>query len=196
MSLKNKTISGVVWTLSDAIFVKGFSFISMILLARWIGPSDFGLIGMIAVFVSIGNSLVDSGMTSSLIRTKNPNQSDYSTVFFVNIFLSLIVYIIIYFLAPHISDFFGYYILTDVIRLYSLIFLVLASSAVQLAILTKLMNFRRYMIINIPSTIIGAILGLYLGYNNFGVWSIVWMYLCTEIVKAVYFGFLQVGSLN
>ena len=86
MSLKNKTISGVVWTLSDAIFVKGFSFISMILLARWIGPSDFGLIGMIAVFVSIGNSLVDSGMTSSLIRTKNPNQSDYSTVFLLIFF--------------------------------------------------------------------------------------------------------------
>ena len=81
MSLKQKTISGVVWSFAEAFFLRGLSFVTMILLARWLGPTDFGLIGMIAVFIAIGTALVSSGMSASLIRTKNADDSDFSTVF-------------------------------------------------------------------------------------------------------------------
>lgn len=160
-------------------------FIAMILLARWIGPEDFGLIGMIAVFVAIGKSLTDSGMTNSLIRTKEPDQSDYSTVFIVNIVMSLLVYVIVYFTAPFIANFFGYKILINIIRIYCLLFLIIAFSAVQLAILTKRMEFKKITKINFPSTLFGVTIGLYLGYNNYGVWSVVWMFLSTELVRSV-----------
>ena len=83
----------------------------MILLARWIGPTQFGLIGMIAVFLAVGKSLTDSGMASSLIRNKDTIQSDYSTVFIANLVISIVVYSFVYFLTPLISDFFGYKIL-------------------------------------------------------------------------------------
>lgn len=169
----------------DTFFVRGIMFITMILLARWLGPEDFGLIGMIAVFIAIGRSLTDSGMTNSLIRTENPDQTDYSTVFFVNIIMSLLVYAIVYFAAPLIADFFGYKILTYMIRVYCILFFVIAFSAVQLAILNKKMEFKKITKINFPSTLLGVGIGLYLGYHDYGVWSVVWMYLSTELVRSV-----------
>src|SRR5699024_628078 len=168
MSLEKQALSGVVWTFADTFLIRGLSFVAMLFLARWLGPTDFGLIGMIAVFIAIGSSLTDSGMTNSLIRTKEADQGDYSTVFFVNLIMSLLVYGLIYVAAPYIAEFFGHTILVDVIRLYCLIFLIIAFSAVQLAILTKEMNFRKITIINLPSTIIGVAVGLYLGYNDYG----------------------------
>tara|TARA_R110002051_G_scaffold238375_2_gene299112 strand:+ start:2392 stop:3831 length:1440 start_codon:yes stop_codon:yes gene_type:complete len=191
VTLKKQTFSGVLWTFMDTFFVKGIMFIAMILLARWIGPEDFGLIGMIAVFVAIGRSLTDSGMTNSLIRTKEPDQSDFSTVFIVNIVMSLLVYAIVYFTAPFIADFFGHKILIKIIRIYCLLFLIIAFSAVQLAILTKRMEFKKITKINFPSTLLGVALGLYLGYNEFGVWSVIWMYLSTELVRSVLLWFFS-----
>ena len=185
MTLKKQTFFGLLWTFTDTFFVKGIMFFAMILLARWIGPTDFGLIGIIAVFIAIGRSLTDSGMTNSLIRTKNPEQADYSTVFIVNIIMSLLVYVIVYIVAPFIADFFGYKILINIIRIYCILFLIIAFSAVQLAILTKRMEFKKITKINFPSTLVGVSIGLYLGYHDYGVWSIVWMYLSTEFVRSV-----------
>jgi len=185
MSLKKKTFSGIIWTLGDTFLVRALTFVAMILLARWLGPTEFGLVGMIAVFIAIGRSLTDSGMTNSLIRTKKPDQTDYSTVFFVNLCMSLLVYAVIYFSAPFIAKFYGQPILIEIIRLYCLIFLLIAFSAVQLAILTREMKFNQITKINFPSTVIGVSVGLYLGYNDYGVWSIVWMYLVTEAIRCI-----------
>ena len=182
MSLKQKTISGVVWSFAEAFFLKGLSFVTMILLARWLGPTDFGLMGMIAVFIGIGTSLVDSGMSSSLIRTKNAGDSDFSTVFYMNMVLSLLVYALMFYVAPYISTFYGQTILIDIIRIYCLIFIISAFSAVQLAILNKEMRFKRIMLLNAPSIIVGVSVGLFLGYNNYGVWSIVTMYMTTQFI--------------
>src|SRR5690625_3237041 len=125
MSLKRQALSGVVWAFADTFLIRGLSFVAMIFLARWLGPADFGLIGMIAGFIASGPSATDSGMTNSLIRTKAPDQSDYSTVFIVNLIMSLLVYGIVYLAAPFIADFFGHAILVNVIRLYCLIFLII-----------------------------------------------------------------------
>lgn len=185
MSLKKKTFSGLIWTALDAVFVRALVFIAMIFLARWIGPAGFGLVGMIAIFIAIGKKLTDSGMSKSLIRAKETVEADYSTVFFINIMMSLAVYLIIYIAAPYIANFFDQMILIDLIRAYCLIFLLIALSAVQLAILTKEMNFRKITKINFPSTLIGVFIGLYLGYTGYGVWSIVWMYLSIELIRTV-----------
>ena len=185
MSLKQKTIYGVAWSFAEALFLKGLSFVAMVFLARWLGPIDFGLMGMIAVFIGIGTSLVDSGMSSSLIRTKNADDSDFSTVFYMNMAISLLVYALMFYTAPYISSFYGQVVLIDIIRIYCLIFIISAFSAVQLAILNKEMRFKRMMLLNAPSTIIGVSVGLFLGYNNYGVWSIVSMYMTTQIILSL-----------
>jgi len=185
MSFKKQTLNGFIWAFIDSFFVKAMTFMTLILLARWLGPKDFGLVGMIAIFISLGLILTDSGMTSSLIRTKYSDERDYSTIFIINLVISILVYIIVYNLAPWISVFFGQPILINVIRLYCIIFILSSFSAVHLAILMKEMNFGQITKINFLSSVIGIFVGLYLGYYNFGVWSIIWMYLTTETIKSL-----------
>lgn len=185
MSLRNKTLSGLLWTVVDTFVLRGMSFFSTVVLARWLGPEEFGLIGMIAVFIAIGAAIMDSGMSASLIRMKDPTEKDYSTVFILNLGLSVGFYSIIFIAAPFIADFYRQPILTDLIRVYALSFVVGALSAVQLAILNNRMQFKRIMKQNMPGTIIGVTVGITLGYLGFGVWSIIIMYLTTQTVQSI-----------
>lgn len=182
MSLTKQTISGFFWTFIDTFFIKGFTFCAMLLLARWLGPEEFGLLGMISVFLAIGITLVDSGLSSSIIRTKNADDEDFSTVFYMNLAMSIFIYLILFFVAPYIALFYDQEILTNVIRVYCLTFIISAFSAIHLAILNKEMKFKRLMILNIPATIMGVLVGLFLGYEGNGVWSIIYLFLTTQIV--------------
>lgn len=184
-SLRNKTLSGLLWTVVDTFVLRGMSFLSTVVLARWLGPEEFGLIGMIAVFIAIGSTIMDSGMSASLIRMGNPSELDYSTVFIMNLALSITFYFLIFFGAPFIARFYHQPILTDLLRTYSLSFIIGALSAVQLAILNSRMQFKRIMKQNMPGTVIGVLIGISLGFYGFGVWSIVMMYLTTQTIQSI-----------
>lgn len=177
MSLRKTAISGMVWTFTQQFGTQGIGFLVSIVLARILLPKEFGLIGMISVFVGIGGSLMRSGLTQSLIRSENPDQEDYSTVFFFNLAGSLIVYWILFFSAPLIADFYSQPILLSIIRVYCLSFIISAFSQVQMTRLTKEMNFKLQMTISIPSLIGAGFLGVFLAYKGYGVWSLVWMSL-------------------
>lgn len=177
MNLKKKTISGLCWTFSQKFCVQLINFVVQTILARLLLPADFGVVGMITVFIAIGNSLMDSGLTSSLIRTTHADQRDYSTVFYMNIAGSLLIYIILFFLAPLIARFYKQDILIAVIRIYTLSFVIRAFVAVQTTRLTKEMNFKMQMLIQIPSVIAGGVTGIVLAYLGYGIWSLVWMNL-------------------
>src|SRR5690554_1649451 len=136
---------------------------------------------MLMVFISIGQSLMDGGMTSSLIRMKEPKQVDYSTVFITNISVSLFIYGLIYFAAPFISSFYGYEVLKDILRVFALTFVIRSIVAVHVAKLTKEMKFKTQMKLQIPSTIVGAVVGVVMAYSGYGVWSLVWLNLTQTI---------------
>lgn len=165
------------WTFAQQFGTQGIGFLVSIVLARILLPKDFGLIGMISVFVGIGISLVNSGLTQSLIRSKSPDQEDYSTVFFFNLAGSLLVYVLLFFTAPLIADFFSQPVLVNIVRVYCLSFIISAFSQVQMTRLTKEMNFKLQMTIAIPSLIGAGLLGIFLAYKGYGVWSLVWMSL-------------------
>ncbi|HAV02256.1 MAG TPA: flippase, partial [Chryseobacterium sp.] len=191
MSLKKQTFSGVIWTLADILFLKGLTFIASIILARLLGPTEFGLIGMVSVFISIGVLLVNSGLSSSIIRAQDADDRDFTTVFYLNLIISLVVFFLFYMAAPYIAKFYEQAVLTDIIRLYSFSFLFTALSAVQLAILNKMMLFKKIMLLNIPGTVIGVIIGIALGYYGYGVWSIVWMFLATQFINTLFIWFFS-----
>ena len=184
-NLKQLTFDAIFWTLLDNLGVRAISFVSMLFLARWLGPEEFGFVGMIAVFISLGHTLVISGMTTSLIRTTNADNSDYNTVFYLNLIMSLIVYFSIYMLASYIAFFYEEPVLIEVIRVYAIVFLLTAFSAVQSTILNKEMNFKKLTLISLPSTFFGVSVGLYMGYYDYGVWSIVFLYLTTELIRTI-----------
>lgn len=185
MSLKGQAIGGIIWTVADTFILKGLSFIATLVLARWLGPAEFGLVGMIAVFIAIGTSLTDSGLTNSLIRAKDKDNRDYTTVFWLNLGMSALVYSVLFISAPLIASFFKQSILIGLVRLYCLSFVISAFSAVQLARLTSDMAFKKIAKLNIPGTIIGVIVGLILGYKGYGAYSIVLMYLTTQLVQSI-----------
>lgn len=183
--LRKQTFSGLIWTFADTFLLRGVSFIGTIVIARLLGPTEFGLIGMISVFIAIGTSLVDSGLSSSLIRTQDANDTDFSTVFYLNLGMSFVVYLSLFLSAPYIALFYSQPILTDIIRLYCFSFIIAAFSSIQLAILDKEMQFRKMMLYNIPGVLIGVSVGIALGYLGYGVWSIVWMYLTIQIIQSL-----------
>lgn len=148
-------------------------------------PSDFGLIAMIMVFISIGTTLMDSGMTTSLIRMKKPDQIDYSTVFVTNFIISLGIYLLIFITAPYIASFYNQELLKDILRVFALTFVIRSFVAVHVAKLTKEMNFKTQMKLQVPSTIVGAIVGVGMAYMGYGVWSLVWLNLTQTIVFTI-----------
>ena len=187
MSLKAKTLTGFFWSLVQQFSVQISSIVVTIFLARILEPSDFGLIGMLAVFMALGNSLIDAGMTSSLIRTKEADQRDYSTVFFMNLAVGILVYILMVAASGLISQFFDQPALKAIIRIYCLIFIIYPFSAVQRTRLVKMMDFKTEMKVSIPAMILGGIVGLVMANQGFGVWALVGMNLCQNVILSVQF---------
>lgn len=185
MNLKEKTLAGLFWTFSQQFSVQLINFAVQVILARILLPAEFGLIGMLTIFISIGNSLIDSGLTSSLIRTPDASQRDYSTVFFINLAGSFIIYAILFASAPLIARFYQQDSLSAIIRVYTISFLLRAFIGVQTTRLTKEMNFRAQMFMQIPSVIGGGITGILLAYWGYGVWSLVWMNLVQAFLFTV-----------
>lgn len=191
MSLKKQAKSGIKWSFIQQISVQAINFVVQVMLARLLMPEVFGLIAMIIVFISIGQTLMDGGMTSSIIRTKNPNQIDYSTVFITNLSMSCVLYTLTYIAAPLIAEFYGQDVLINIIRLFAISFIIDALVAVHIAKLTKEMKFKLQMQLQIPSAVIAGLVGITMAYNGFGVWSLVWLNLIRSSLFAI-----QVWLLN
>lgn len=156
-----------------------------VILARLLLPAEFGLIGMIGIFMGISSVLISSGLGASLIRTEHPTQTDYSTVFVFNLVGSMVLYTIMFFAAPFIADFFKQPLLAAITRWYCLIFVINAFSAIQVTRLHKRLDFKTETKSSIISTLASAITGVTMAYNGFGVMSLVWMAIVGALVKNI-----------
>jgi O-antigen/teichoic acid export membrane protein len=186
MSLNKKTSGGFIWTFIDNIVLKGFYFISQLILANLLGPEVFGLMLPLAFFYALGNVILDSGLSSSLIRKEKIDNKDLNTLFIVNIVFAIFLYVIFYATAPIIMQIYKQPMLIDIIRVYCIGFLISGFTSVQSAILVRELSFKKITIINGIASLIGAIIGVILGYNGFGIWSLVYMYLITQSIISVF----------
>lgn len=185
MSLKKQALSGVFWSSIQLFGTQGISFVVSIVLARLLLPEEFGLIAMLGVFIGLGTALINSGLTQSLIRAENPDQEDFSTVFFFNLLGSVLIYIFIFFLAPFIAEFYNENFLTAIIRIYSVTFIINAFSAIQITRLNKIMDFKTQMRVSIPSLFISSIIGITMAFNGYGVWSLVWSAITQALASTI-----------
>lgn len=183
MSLKKQALSGMIWSAIQTFGNQIIGFAVSVILARLLLPAEFGLIGMIGIFVAISSVLISSGLGASLIRTDNPTQADYSTVFVFNLAGSLLLYMILFLAAPFIADFFNQPLLTSITRWYCLIFVINAFSTVQITRLHKNLDFKTETKASLTSTVASAIVGVSLAYNSFGVMSLVWMAIVGAVVN-------------
>jgi O-antigen/teichoic acid export membrane protein len=186
-SLKEKILKGTFWTLIEQFSGKAFGFIIQIYLARLLIPEDYGLIAMVTIFIGIGTSIMESGFGQSLIRTKKPSEADFSSVFYINILMSIAVYILIYITAPFVSDFYDEISLTFILRVLALIIVIRSFSLVQQTIMTINLDFKKQMIVNLISTIIGGCTATVIAFQGYGIWALVFMQLISNSLMALLF---------
>lgn len=185
MSLVKQAKQGMVWTFLQQFSVQLINFVVQIAMARILLPSDYGLIAMLTIFISVAQTLVDSGMTTSVIREKGIKDIDYSTVFLINLVISISVYAIVFAIAPAVGVFYKQVVLIDILRVYAISFVINAFVAVHLAKFTKEMKFKKQFSYQVPSTLIGAACGFAFAYYGYGVWSLVYMNLVQTAVYAI-----------
>jgi teichuronic acid exporter len=189
MSLKKHALKGFIWSFLQQFSTQLLTFSVQLILARILMPSEFGLIGMLTVFIGVGTALFEGGMTSSLIRVATVDTKDYSTVFFFNLGVSVLIYLLFFLSAPYIALFYSQPMLTDIARVYGLSFVFLAFGTVQNTILTKEMKFKKQTMITFPALLIGSIVGVILANNGYGVWSLVYSMLITNLLTSVFLWF-------
>lgn len=172
-SLKKKAASGMIWTTIQKFSKMGIQFISGIVLARLLTPFDYGCIGMLMVFITLSDSFIDGGFGSALIQKKRPTQIDYSTIFYWNIALSIVLYVILFLAAPTISRFYDIPLLSDVLRVQGLILFIYALNLIQRNQLRKQLKFKVIAVTRIATSIIALVVTIIMAYCGFGVWALV-----------------------
>ncbi|AFV02094.1 capsular polysaccharide repeat unit transporter [Dehalobacter sp. DCA] len=172
-SLKKKTIKGISWSMVDIFANQGFQFLIQIILARLLLPQDFGVIGMITVFIAISNIVIDSGLSNALIREKEVTQEEYSTIFYSNLVLAVVTYIVILFSANPISVFFKEPQLIPLLRVLAIVLIINSFGLVQRTMLVKKVEFKLQTRISIISNLFSGILSISSACFGFGIWSLV-----------------------
>ena len=171
--LKQKTIKGVSWSLVEQILTRGVNFVIGIVLARLLSPTDYGLVGMMGIFLAISQLFIDGGLTSALIRTKNPSDKDFSTVYIINLTLSVVFYFLLFFCAPVVADFYDQPLLKPLMRVVSLILIIGSVASVHGTLLTIRVDFKTKSYISIISAVVSGTVGIVCAYKGMGVWALV-----------------------
>lgn len=189
--LKGQTISGVIWSFIERFSTQGVQFVITIIMARILSPSDYGLIGMLAIFMGISQVFIDGGFSSALIQSKHKDENDYSTVFYINLGISIILYTLLFIAAPYIAKFYNQPLLTPITRIYSLNLVINSLAAVNRTILVIRVDFKTQSKISLLSASISGIIGIYCAYTGWGVWSLVIQMISSALLN-VFFGFFFV----
>lgn len=172
-NLKSKTIKGAGWSAADAILGQGVSFFVGIVLARLLSPEEYGLIGIVMIFVTVLNGVVDSGFSTAIIRKKDANDDDYNTMFYTNMVFSIILYVILVLCSPFIASFFERQALLQLVPAMGLILIINALSLTQYTILTKRIDFKTKTKASLISSVTSGVVGILCAYMGYGVWSLV-----------------------
>lgn len=172
-SLKQQAISGMIWSGIQRFGTMGVSFISNIILARMLTPDDYGCIGMLTIFIALSNIFIDGGFGSALIQKTHPTNKDYSTTFYWNIFLSIILYIILFLSAPLIARFYNIELLSDVLKVEGIILIINAFGIIQNNQLRKQLKFKIIAKVTLIASLISVVVAIFMAYRGLGVWSLV-----------------------
>ena len=172
-SLKTQTAKGVWWSFLEKYSTQGVSFIVTLFMARILTPGEYGLIGMIAIFMALGQVFIDGGFANALIQKEKRTETDFSTVFWINISIGLISYGLLFAFAPLIASFYNYEILTPIIRVYGINLILSSLVAVNKVKLTVELNFKTQLKISLIAACTSGVAGIVCAKNDFGVWAIV-----------------------
>lgn len=184
-NLKQKTIKGTAWSFIDSISNQGITFIVGLILANLLSPSEYGLIAIITIFISLFNSLVDSGFSNALIRKNDAKDIDYNTIFIFNLIVSIILFVCLYFASPYISQYFEQPELVSLMRVMGIIVIINALSLIQRTRLVKKIDFKTQTKVSVISSISSGCVGITLAYMGYGVWSLVFQQISRQMLNTM-----------
>lgn len=184
-SLTHKTLKGTFWSFAERFTAQGIHFLVMIVIARLLSPKEFGLIGMLAIFIAVAQSLIDSGFSQALIRKQKRIEIDKDTVFFFNIAVSIILYAIIYLLSPWVASFYGEPQLTNIMRVICLVIIIDSFGVVQRANYIIGIDFKTQTKATLIASIISGAIGIYLAFQGYGVWALVYQQLVNSLATVI-----------
>ena len=179
----------MVWTALQKYSKMIISFVADIILARLLTPYDFGFIGMLDIFMALAETFVEGGFGSALIQKKRPTQVDYSTIFFWNLGMSVVMYAILFFCAPAIARFYGIPVLCSVLRVQGIILFFYAFNIIQRNQLKKKLKFKVLSIITVISSVASLIVTILMAYRGFGVWALVAKNLVASAITSCFMWF-------
>lgn len=182
-SLKQKTVKGVGWSFADNIANQGITFLVGLVLARLITPEEYGLIGIILIFVAVFDSIVNCGFSNALIRKNDAGDKDYNTVFIVNMVLSVILFLIFFFSAQFIANFFGQSLLKPLTQVMGSVVIINAFAIIQRTVLIKRIDFKTQTKASVISSVSSGIIGISMALYGYGVWSLVGQQLTRALLN-------------
>lgn len=182
ISLHQKTISGIIWNFFEQLSRRGIQIATTLILAWFLVPADFGLMAIIAVFFAIATSLMDSGFSQALIRKKEVHQIDFSTAFYTNLVFGILVYSFLFIAAPWIAGFYNEFRLELLVRVVGLVVIINAFQMVQIANLSRKLNFKIQFWVTLPAAVLSGIVAILMAVLGFGIWSLVAQMLVSSLV--------------
>lgn len=184
-NIKQKVMSGLIWKFAERISAQLVTFIVSIVLARLLDPSHYGAIAIVNIFIALANVFVVSGFGNSLIQKKDADDTDFSSVFYFNILMSIVMYAIVFFCSPIVAGFYSMPILTPVLRVMGLRLIVAGINSVQHAYVARHMLFKRFFWSTLGGTLVSGVVGIIMAYQGFGIWSLVAQYMTNTTVDTI-----------
>ncbi len=181
----NSVAGGSVWRLSERFLSQGVAFLVSLLLARLLTPEDYGSVSIILVFINLADVLVVNGFGNALIRKKNADELDFSSVFYCTLAISVALYLVLFFLAPTVGKLYGDPTLSQILRVFALRLPVGALNSIQHAYVARKMIFRKYFFSTLGGSLASGVVGVAMAIYGFGVWAIVGQYLSGTVVSTV-----------
>ncbi len=185
-NLKNKTIRGVGWSFADNIFNQGITFLVGLVLARLLTPEEYGLIGIITIFIAVFNSIVDSGFSNALIRKNNAEAVDYNTVFITNMVLSIVLFFVMFFSAPAIAKFFNQPQLIPLTKVMASIVVINAFAIIPRTLFVRRVDFKTQTKISLIASVTSGVIGIAMALDGYGVWSLVCQQISRQFLNSVF----------
>lgn len=186
----SKTVSGILWSAIDRFGNVLLQFVVNLVLARLLTPEDYGCVGMLAIFIAVSQVLIDGGFCSALIQKQDVTSRDYSTIFYWNIAFSGMLYALLYFMAPAVSQFFNTPILCEVLRVLGIVLIVSSFGLVQRVQLRKQLKIKQLALVNLSSLVISAVISIRLAFLGYGVWALVALQIINNLVASIVFWFV------
>lgn len=180
--IKSMAVHGVAWTMAEKYSGQLIQFVIQVILARLLTPSEYGLIGVLAIFIAISTVFIDGGFSAALVQYKDRSDRDVSTVFYLNVGLATVIYLLLFFAAPWIADFYEKPILTSIVRVYCLTLIISSFASTSQTLLTINLDFKTTTKISLIAGLLSGIVGVALAYCGFGVWALVWQAVTSALL--------------